>query len=169
MRTRSYLDSDSCVLEVKTTGGRGHTVKERMPYALDLRNTLDSPARDFLRQNDIPDLVISQLGLTMVTRYQRATLLGDDGARFTIDSALECIDPDGEIIGLNGMVLVETKSPGAVTSLDRLLWAQGIRPVPVSKYCTGLAALTPGLPANKWNTTLRRHFGWTPIAAPSRV
>ena len=29
----------------------------------------------------------------------------------------------------------------------------------------GIAALTSGLPANKWNRVLRTHFGWTPERA----
>lgn len=162
VRTRSYMDSGECVLEVKTAGGRGHTVKERLPYALDHRSELTAEARDFLHRNRIDPTVSARLGQTMVTRYQRSTLLGDDGARFTLDTGLRCTAPTGSTVDLGRKVLVETKSPGAVTALDRLLWARGIRPVAVSKYCTGLAALTPDLPANKWNTTLRRHFGWVP-------
>lgn len=162
VRTRSYLDSGECVLEVKTAGGRGHTVKERLPYALDLRSSLTDEARDFLHRNRIDPAVTVRLGPTLVTRYQRATLLGDHGARFTLDTGLRCTTPTGASVGIGRKVLVETKSPGAVTDLDRFLWSRGIRPVRVSKYCTGLAALTPGLPAHTWNTTLRRHFGWVP-------
>ncbi|MEO8697895.1 MAG: molecular chaperone, partial [Acidimicrobiales bacterium] len=61
-------------------------------------------------------------------------------------------------------LLVETKSTGAPTVADRVLWAAGERPVPISKFGVGMAALNPGLPANKWNRTLRRYFGWTPLA-----
>lgn len=46
--------------------------------------------------------------------------------------------------------------------MDRLLWRQGIRPARISKYCVGLAALDPTLPANRWNRTLRRYFDWQP-------
>lgn len=162
VRTRSYLDSGECVLEVKTAGGRGHTVKERLPYRLDLRSELTDEAREFLHRNRIDPTVSAELAQTMVTRYQRSTLLGDDGARFTLDTGLRCSAPNGATVDLGRKVLVETKSPGAATALDRWLWSRGVRPVTVSKYCTGLAALTPGLPANKWNATLRRHFGWVP-------
>ena len=162
VRTRSYLDAGECVLEVKTAGGRGHTVKQRLPYALDRRAELDDHARDFLHRNRIDPTVTAELGQVMVTRYQRSTLLGDDGSRFTLDTGLRCTAPTGRSVELGRKVLVETKSPGAVTALDRVLWQRGIRPVRVSKYCTGLAALTPGLPAHRWNTTLRRHFGWVP-------
>ncbi len=166
VRTRSYLDSGDCVLEVKTAGGRGHTVKERLPYALDLRTELTGEACDFLHVHQVDRALSARLVPTMVTRYQRSTLLGDDGARFTLDAGLRCFTPAGSEVDLGRKVLVETKSPGAVTGLDRFLWSRGIRPVSVSKYCTGLAAVTPGLPANKWNTTLRRHFGWVPRPEP---
>jgi hypothetical protein len=39
----------------------------------------------------------------------------------------------------------------------------GVRPVSVSKYCVGVAALHPELPSNPWRRTLRRYFG--PLAA----
>lgn len=165
VRTRSYLDSGSCVLEVKTAGGRGHTVKERLDYELERRAELDDTARCFLLTNNIPASVSSRLSPTMTTGYQRTTLLNDDGARFTIDSELVCGAPDGSLIRLTDRVLVETKSPGAVTTLDRLLWQRGIRPISVSKYCTGLAALRPELPSNKWHRTLRTHFGRIGLAA----
>lgn len=169
VRTRSYLDTDECVLEVKTAGGRGHTVKQRRPYALALRDILDDDARDFLHRNRIDPAVTAQLRPTLHTRYQRSTLLGDDGARFTVDSGLRCTAPAGATVGLGRKVLVETKSAGPVTALDRFLWRHGVRPVTVSKYCTGLAAVTPGLAANKWNTVLRREFGWAPAGAAMRV
>ncbi len=168
VRTRSYLDSGECVLEVKTAGGRGHTVKERLPWRLDRRDTLDDTGREFLQHHRIDPEVSGRLTPTLVTRYRRSTLLGDDGARFTVDTGLHCVVPSGASVDLGRKVLVETKSPGAVTAMDRFLWAYGLRPVTVSKYATGLAALNPELPANKWNTTLRRHFGWAP-ATPERV
>ena len=52
--------------------------------------------------------------------------------------------------------------------LDRLLWANGHRPASISKFGTGLAALRPGLPRNKWSRVLRRHFDHVP-ARPTRA
>lgn len=42
--------------------------------------------------------------------------------------------------------------------VDRVLWSRGHRPVSISKDATGLAALRPDLPANRWQRTLRSHF-----------
>ena len=54
---------------------------------------------------------------------------------------------------------------GGVMLRGLLLWAAGNRPVTISKFGVGMAALHPQLPANKWNRTLRRYFGWTPLVA----
>ena len=54
-------------------------------------------------------------------------------------------------------MVVETKS-AAASPMDRLLWSRGVRPTRISKYATGLAALDPALPHNRWSRTLRRHF-----------
>ena len=49
-------------------------------------------------------------------------------------------------------------SLSAASATDRLLWRAGHRPVPVSKFATGLAALNPDLPRNRWARILRGPF-----------
>lgn len=161
VRTRSYLDSGLSLLEVKTRGGRGETVKERTTHALDRREELDDTARAFLREQQVADDVVDRLRPVLTTRYHRTTLMACDGSRATLDLNLWC-GHDGRSAGLPKRVLLETKALGGATALDRALWRAGTRPLSVSKFGTGLAAITPGLPANKWNLTLRRHFGWLP-------
>lgn len=63
---------------------------------------------------------------------------------------------------LDGAVILETKSGSASGPLDRHLWAHGIRPSRISKFATGMAALCPELPANRWNRTLRRTMNLRP-------
>jgi hypothetical protein len=55
---------------------------------------------------------------------------------------------------MHGKVIMETKSGSAAGPLDRHLWAHGVRPCRISKFATGLAALNPQLPANRWHRTL---------------
>ncbi len=162
VRTRTYLDSKGCVLELKSLGARGETVKERLEYNLADRLRLNDIAAAYLESHGLPTATIRELAATLTTTYRRSTLLGTDGARYTIDAGLVCSGIDGAVASVGDGVFLETKAPGAATPLDRLLWSWGHRPVSVSKYCSGLAALTPGLPANKWNRTLRKHFGWAP-------
>ena len=65
--------------------------------------------------------------------------------------------------------IVETKAGRAGSGADRLLWSLRHRPCPVSKYGTGLAALRPDLPANRWLPVLRRHFPTAPALNGSLV
>jgi hypothetical protein len=82
--------------------------------------------------------------------------------RVTCDADLEWIDSERRNRRSRRIHLVETKSTGAPTIADRLLWAAGQRPVTISKFGVGMARSTLRLPANKWNRTLRRYFNWTP-------
>jgi hypothetical protein len=54
--------------------------------------------------------------------------------------------------------VVETKNGSVASSADRELWRRGHRPVAISKYATGLAALHADLPAAPWKRVLRQHF-----------
>ena len=163
VRTRSYLDSGICSLEVKTREHRGLTEKRRLPYDVERRASLTSEALRFIDGFEQIAPLSRQLEPVLVTRYERTTLLtGDSRSRITIDTNLEIEAADGSSITLPEMAVVETKTPGRPCAVDHYLWEQHQRPTRISKYCTGLAALTPGLPANKWNRVLRTHFGWSP-------
>ena len=157
VRTRTYLDSGECLLELKTVGGRGHTIKVRSPYPVHARDNLLPGAVRFLTDQGLPVEIVQALRPTMTTYYSRTTLADRTGARVTQDTGLRCRSESG-VAGVGDLVLVETKSPGSATSFDRLLWSAGHRPVSVSKYGTGMAAIDPTLPSNKWHRTLSRYF-----------
>ncbi len=152
VRTRSY-ENGAAFLEVKTRRG-ARTVKERMPWELPGTLQLDATGRSYAVDR------LTAAGLadpgpllpTLWTRYRRSTLvLPDSGARMTVDSELTWQDaPSGDLLERAGLTIVETKSPASPSSADRLLWSLGHRPVAVSKYATGLAALHPELPSNRW-------------------
>ena len=166
VRTRSYLDSSLCSLEVKTRERRGLTEKHRLPYAIDQRDCLNSDALEFIDGFERIAPLSRRLEPVLTTRYERTTLLDPHSmSRITIDTNLECETNDGSRIWLPEVAVVETKTSGQPCPADHLLWRRHHRPVKVSKYCTGLAAVTPGLPANKWNRVLRTYFGWTPEPA----
>ncbi len=166
VRTRTYVDAGECMLEVKRRSGRGETVKERTPYATADSRALTAAGRAFVVAL-MPSLPVDNLSAALHTSYERVTLIDRRaGSRLTCDANLVCCAPGGGAVRLEGYLLLETKSIGPATAADRLLWSQGTRPVTVSKYCVGLAALDPTLPANKWNRTLRRYFTWTPTRPP---
>jgi hypothetical protein len=160
IRTRTYLDSRLCWLEVKTEGVRGGTVKDRLPYRLDHSGTL-APGQAFVSSTlaglgAAADLAFAP---TLTTTYLRSTLyLPSTASRATIDVDLVWQDEHGRRLELPRLAIIETKTGSTASRLDRLLWRHGHRPVTISKYATGLAALDPALPATRWRRILRRHF-----------
>lgn len=172
LRTRSYLDTGTSYLEIKTRGARGTTVKDRDEYDPRHRDRLTDDARDDVA-NALATIGVAsdradELDATLLTRYRRATLLAADSTgRATVDIALEWIEPDGQGFALPGLTIVETKSGARPSDVDRALWRVGHRPATVSKYATGLAALHPALPRNRWARLLRGPFDSSQRTAPT--
>lgn len=163
IRTRSYVDSAQTMLELKTRGGRSETVKDRYDYRFDDRYELDAAAHAIIQERLGSHLRGQRPGFTMITRYQRSTLLDTvAGSRLTCDVGLTFTDSGKQYRAPDDLVLVESKTTGSSTPLETNLWRMGHRPISISKYCTGLALLHPQLPANRWNRTLRQYFDWTP-------
>ena len=170
VRTRSYLDSDQCWLEVKISGARGSVTKHRLPYLREDHDTVH-PGRGFvdeaLARESFGPNADSALDPVLVTEYRRTTLLlPDTASRVTVDTGLVWRDAVSAL-RLPGLAVVETKSTSAATPVDRMLWQAGVRPARISKYATGLAALRLDLPDGPWRRTLRRHFRDTPAQAHS--
>lgn len=166
VRTRVYEDSGQAMLEVKTKDGRGRTVKERLDYDIDDSSQLTPEGLRFLQiallSSDVlvADDVLSNTGLqpVLTTAYRRSTVVHEaSGTRATIDRSLVCTATDGRSTSLDA-VIVESKSLTAAGPVDRWMWANGHRPVKISKCSTGLAALHPELPSNRWRRTIDRHF-----------
>ena len=98
VRTRTYLDSGLCFLEVKTCGARGSTVKRRMGYYADDASRLTGPGRAFVAAclagagvtgSAAAREVAAALRPGLTTTYERTTLhLPRAEARATIDTAL---------------------------------------------------------------------------------
>jgi len=162
VRTRTYLDSGGCWLEVKTRGARGATVKDRLPYSSEYQQHVE-PGRWFV------DQVLGSAGIespedfrfepALVSQYRRTTfLLPDSASRVTVDTELSWVDGAGQRLLMPGLVVVETKTGSTPSYVDRLLWSRGHRPTRISKYATALAALYPELPATPWHRTLNRCF-----------
>lgn len=159
VRIRHYPDAEHPMLELKTKNGRGATVKFRRPYQTDRPDELDRGARDWV-DSLVDTEETDRLAPALITRFGRATVVASAGdARYTFDEKVRCLDPSGgreaDVTG----VVVECKSVTNAAAGDRWLWRQGVRPVALSKYCTGMAALHPELPANHWHRVLRRHVG----------
>lgn len=184
IRTRTYLDSGECWLEVKTRDRRGRTVKTRQPHDLADRHRITAAGyalvRAVLDETRLSRQDADALRPTLVTRYTRTTLLVSGAAaagastpgstsgrpgwgqeppdsRLTIDTGLVCSRAGGSVARLPARAVVETKSGAGASAVDRLLWSRGHRPSRISKYGTGLAALDPTLPAATWVRVLHRN------------
>lgn len=168
VRTRTYVDSAVSFLEVKTEGARAATVKERIPYELPDRARLTADGLDYVHETltaAVGGVPGGPLGPVLETRYHRTTLyLPASGSRATIDTDVTWQRPGEQAWVLDGAVILETKSGSAAGPLDRHLWAHGVRPSRISKFATGMAALCPELPANRWHRTLRRTLALRPAA-----
>ena len=160
VRTRTYLDTGRTWLEVKQRDRCGMTHKLRQPHARqDAYDLADGAAFVDAVQDRVSAASLSPV---LRTTYKRVTLLLDDAVRATIDVGLQCVDlRDGSTVSPDGLVLIETKSPAGPSACDRLLWRHGHRPTKVSKYATGLCALHPELPSNRWHRVLHRNFPTT--------
>lgn len=175
LRTRTYLDTGAAYLEMKTRGARGLTRKERDEYDIGAAERLTSAARDDVAEAfgaiGVAPARADDLDARLQTRYRRATLLlpGVIPSRATVDLDLEWVDADGAGFTLPRFAIVETKSPGQAGALDRALWRAGHRPQRVSKYATGMAALRPDLPRNRWTRVLSGPFASPASLSPSRA
>lgn len=177
VRTRTYLDSDAHFVEVKTRNRRGRTVKKRQPAVAADHCHLGAETQRFVTETlahrlDLPEeagaLLVARLQPTLTSEYRRVTLLIEtDASRATVDSNLRVSLPDGSRRLLDDHVIIETKTSGRPSLVDRALWDLGVRPMKISKFGTGLALLRPSLPAAKWNRVLRNDFGWTPALVRS--
>ncbi|MCR2052584.1 polyphosphate polymerase domain-containing protein [Actinomyces bowdenii] len=169
VRTRTYLDSDLCFLEVKTQGSRESTVKTRIAYSPGDSGRITEEGRDFVIERLIDSHILApsqaaqvaqMLSPVIMTHYDRITMhLPQDEARVTVDAYLTWRDidvsgPGTRTSSIGDLIVVETKNPSTPSLADRFLWSQGHRPARISKYATGMALLHPGLPANKWHRTL---------------
>jgi len=177
VRARTYLDSGDSFLEVKTKSGRSATVKNRLPVP---GSDLDTAGRGYAAQllaaagTPAADHIAGRLRPTLDSIYRRITLMlpgavPTEDSRTTIDIDLEWRAPGRGILRVPERVIVETKSGRRAGAMDRALWHTGHRPISISKYGTGMAALYPELPRNKWCRTLVRHFADAERSANERT
>ena len=158
VRTRCYVDEEIAIAEVKTKDRRGCTVKHRQPLDSRQESTTTAEVRSFAQSFSVAAAYASSLQPSLTNRFQRATLvLPDTTARVTIDTDYHATTADGARTGLGETFIVETKTNGKPSTVDRLLWRHGHRPLKFSKYTTALAALHTELPSNRWHRTLTHH------------
>lgn len=169
VRTRAYIDTGRCTIELKLRDPRGGTTKSRLDHDLDQRRRLDVVAREFVATSPLVAGDAARLEPVLRTVYRRSTLLLDGVDRLTLDRDVGAVSDDGRCLSLVGMAVIETKTGGPPSSADRVLWRMGYRPMPLSKYGTSLAVLRPDLPSNRWTRALRYPWVHGDSSDPSRL
>ncbi|SNS60121.1 VTC domain-containing protein [Micrococcales bacterium KH10] len=162
VRTRTYSETGSSFLEVKTKSPHGHTVKRRMAWQ-DTRpqSVITSRGLDFISAClSSPSVGSLDLAPSLVTAYKRLTLhLPQSKARMTIDANLKWQAPNQAGIYETDRLIIEIKSSRSPTPVDHWLWRAGHRPVPSSKYAAGIALFHSDLPRHRWSRTVIRDLG----------
>ncbi len=160
-RTRTYVGSGLVRLELKVKGAGGHTVKHALDGAAP---GLDGHGRAFLRAaldrsygTTYAPAVVPALQEVLRMTCHRTTLAGTaEQVRITADTELEL----GGWRLRPGLVLLEVKSAGPRTDVDRALVRHGARPMSFSKYIAALelAALRHDRPRKHQARLLDRCF-----------
>ncbi len=158
VRTRLYIESGLEQLEVKIRDGRGRTVKHRSAPETAVLEQLADGDRAWLHSFPQVEHHAACLRHRVTTFYRRSTLVLPGGSgRVTIDRELMFALPEGHVLALPTIAIIETKGAGKATAFDRVLWRKGYRPLSMSKFTVGLGLLAPDLPANRWHR-LRTHL-----------
>ena len=155
VRTRRYVDHDTCWVEAKTRTRRGQNQKVRQPHDPDDAARLTPTAIDFVGAA-VGRAVAERLEPVVRTSYRRTTIVVG-AQRVTIDAGLRCDDLVDSAFGLGDRLVIETKSPGGPGVVDHALWRLGRRPTRISKFALGAAMAHPVLPRNKWHRVLDRY------------
>lgn len=147
VRMRKYVDSDLCFLEIKNKA-KGRTIKSRIKID-DFEESLSTNSQNFI-QEVIPEDINLQTKLW--NYFHRITLVNKhDTERLTLDIGLS-FKWEEESISLNNVIIGEVKQERVDrhSPFMQLLKKNGIRPMRISKYCTGANLLYPDLKNNKF-------------------
>jgi VTC domain len=146
VRTRSYVDTGLCFLEVKVKGVRGTTIKTRIPHDPGQSSVLTDDAWAFARATygaQYGKAFDYALQWALDMRYRRITLVEKGGGeRMTIDTDLQFASANGSLRVGADVFIIETKSEHGRGFADLCLRRVHTRPVArCSKYCLGMASL----------------------------
>lgn len=148
VRTRAYLDSQICFLEVKHKTNRERMIKSRMAVPVDV--SLNEPAAAaFVRQKT--PYTVDNLIQTAWNRFQRITLVHRRyPERITIDVNLRFGRDDQE--NSPGIVIAEMKQLKFNSQSDfvRQMSAVHVQPMGFSKYCEAIVTCTANVKYNRF-------------------
>ena len=156
VRVRTYMDSDTTFLEIKTKNNHGRTKKKRVEVPCQ-QITGEGGNEEFLKER--VHLSLADIHPTVRNRFHRITLVNyGKTERLTIDYDVHFHNMETEQdANVGPLVIIELKRDGNVYSpvLD-ILRQLRIKPSGFSKYCIGSVMTNKGLKQNLFKQKLVR-------------
>jgi hypothetical protein len=161
VRTRKYIDSDLCFLEMKIKSTRGMTIKKRLAIQAENAHHLDTSAREQLNlwyQSVYGEAFSGALQPVLNMRYQRMTLVALHGSeRMTIDHRLCFADGTTSKSVSENVFVLEAKSVQGNGIADQLLRRYHQHPTNhCSKYCVGMSVMEKITKSNQFLPAIRK-------------
>ena len=158
VRTRVYVASGLCFLEIKRKDNHGRTHKKRISISpAEFKDfSSDSEACEFLSGKSW--FTAEQLSPSLETIFRRITLVNPAiTERLTIDTSLGFSNfRSGLEASLRNGVVIELKQDGRADSqMKRILLNHRVKPLRVSKYCIGVTLTFPGIKSNRFKLKIR--------------
>ena len=159
VRTRVYVGSGACFLEIKRKNNHGRTKKKRreIPFAEFKNFSGDAGACEYLAEKSW--FTAAELSPSLETVFRRVTLVNPEKTeRVTIDSELTFnnLRTEREASLRNGVV-IELKQDGhAESTIKRILLDHRVKPIRVSKYCVGVTLTDPDIKSNRFKLKIRK-------------
>lgn len=154
VRVRTYMDSLTTFLEVKTKNNHGRTKKKRIEVPSQER-LAEAPSDEFLL--GLTRMTLSDIRPTVRNRFHRITLVNYGMTeRLTIDFDITFLNKEtGREATTGDLVVVELKRDGNVPSpVTDMLRALRVKPSGFSKYCIGSVLTNASLKHNLFKEKL---------------
>lgn len=155
VRYRSYPETATTFLEVKSKNNKSFTTKDRIlttsmkwPFAVQLS--------EFIKRQ-LPNIVPSELKPAVRIDYERIGFISEDrNERFSLDFDIR-FSHEGKNDRFENLAILEVKQDSMKqTPVVHVMRQHAIEEQSLSKYCMALSALNPELRANNFKPIFRR-------------
>ena len=159
VRTRQYVGTRQCFLEIKKKNNHGRTRKKRTQ--IQETDFMDFSGNDaacgFLRERS--KYPLDTLSPSLETFFDRITLVNPlKTERVTIDTHVSFKNLRGGCTAnLGNAVIIEVKQDGRADSqMKRILLGRRVKPLKISKYCIGITLTAPGVKKNRFKLRVKQ-------------
>ncbi len=158
VRTREYVESGLCFLEVKRKNNRGRTKKKRIQIPKECFGDFsgDETICSWLAGHS--DYDAKSVSPSLETSFSRITLVNRNlNERLTIDTGVSFRNfRNGATADLGAVVIIELKQDGRLHStMQDILLRHRVKPVRVSKYCIGTVSTDSSVHPGRFKLKLR--------------